>query len=66
MSTLRVWLAERNMRQRRVATHLGVTDQVISRWVNRQAPIPAEYVGPLAKLLKKPVREVLAVAGRVK
>ena len=66
MSTLKVWLAERNMRQRTVAGHLGVTDQVISRWVNRQGPIPAEYVAPLAKLLKVRVREVLAVSGRPK
>lgn len=54
------------MRQRTVAGHLGVSDQVISRWANRQAPIPAEYVAPLAKLLKVRVREVLAVSGRVK
>jgi plasmid maintenance system antidote protein VapI len=65
MSTLKVWLAERNMRQRRVAQSLGVSDQVVSRWCNRQSNIPGDYVMPLAKLLKLKPQDVLAVSAKI-
>lgn len=65
MSTLKVWLAERSIRQRRVAQTLHVSDQVVSRWCNRQSNIPAEYVMPLAKLLKLRAQDVLAVSVKI-
>jgi transcriptional regulator with XRE-family HTH domain len=42
---------ERSLRQRDIATSLGVSEPTISKWFQRQADIPSRYIQPLAELL---------------
>ena len=66
MDTLKVILAQQNIRQRTVAATLGVTDQDVSLWVNKKRDIPARHVKALARLLKVNLSDMLAMASKTR
>lgn len=56
---LRVILAEKEITNRWLAEHLGVTDMTVSRWkTNKVQPSMAQFV-EIAKLLKVDIKDLI-------
>lgn len=62
MQTLRQIIRAKRKRQTALAKMCGVSEPVMSRWANRQSPIPARAIRPLATELGVSVEDILAVA----
>lgn len=60
--TLHSLLKAGRRRQVELATHLGVSEPSVSRWVARRADIPAKHIRPIAEFLGVSALDVLAVA----
>lgn len=60
--TFKVLLAQKNMKQRDIAKELGVSEPVVSNWVNQIKPVPNVYREKLKKLLKVPIRTINEVS----
>ena len=53
---------DRGLKQKGIATDLGVSEGTISKWLNREAVVPTSYLRPLSELLKVPLEELLPAA----
>ena len=62
MVELRAIARNRGLRQKDIADGLGVSEATISKWFQRRATIPTQFIEPLAALLDIKPAEVLSVA----
>lgn len=62
MLSLRKIAKGRGLRQKDIADRLGMSEGTVSKWFNRSATIPTQFIGPLAEMLGIERSEVLDVA----
>ena len=60
---LKARLNEKGLKARFVARRLGVSDSVMSQWLNGKRDVPSRFVSPLAKILDVPIEDVLPKTG---
>ena len=62
MLSLRKIAKGRGLRQKDIADRLDMSEATVSKWFNRSATIPTQFIGPLAEMLGIERAEVLDVA----
>lgn len=62
MLSLRKIAKGRGLRQKDVAERLAMSEATVSKWFNRGATIPTQFIAPLAEMLGLEPADVLSVA----
>lgn len=56
-------LLKHGVKQRDIASAVGVSDPVVSNWVNQIKPIPRDHIPKVAKLLKTTQKKLSTITG---